>query len=131
MQRAKETWARSSKLRWMVERAKAYKAENRRFLVFTSFSTAAHLVQEVLAEHGFVTRLFVGSTTDAARRDAVLAFRNGQIAGLVLTFGAGGTGLHLAPAGSAVIHLDATWTPAAHEQVRGLRPLKNPARVFA
>jgi SNF2 family DNA or RNA helicase len=131
MQRAKETWARSSKLRWMVERAKAYKAENRRFLVFTSFSTAAHLVQEVLAEHGFVTRLFVGSTTDAARRDAVLAFRNGQIDGLVLTFGAGGTGLHLAPAGSAVIHLDATWTPAAHEQVRGLRPLKNPARVFA
>jgi len=131
MQRAKETWARSSKLRWMVERVKAYKAENRRFLVFTSFSTAAHLVQDVLAEHGFVTRLFVGSTTDAARRDAVLAFRNGLLDGLVLTFGAGGTGLHLAPAGSAVIHLDATWTPAAHEQVRGLRPLKNPARLFA
>lgn len=122
MQRAKETWARSSKLRWMVERVKAYKAEGRRFLVFTSFSTAAHLVQEVLAEHGFVTRLFVGSTTDAARRDAVLAFRNSQLDGLVLTFGAGGTGLHLAPAGSAVIHLDATWTPAAHEQVRAAPP---------
>jgi SNF2 family DNA or RNA helicase len=116
MQRAKDTWSRSSKLRWMVERVKAYKAEKRRFLIFTSFSTAAHLVQEVLSEHSFVTRLFVGSTTDAARRDAVLAFRNSQLDGLVLTFGAGGTGLHLAPAGSAVIHLDATWTPAAHEQ---------------
>ena len=28
----------------------------------------------------------------------------------------GGTGLHVAPAGAAVAHLDATWTPAAHEQ---------------
>jgi SNF2 family DNA or RNA helicase len=126
MQRAKETWARSSKLRWLVDRVKEYKADNRRFLVFTSFSTAAHLVQEVLAEHEFVTRLFVGSTTDAARRDAVLAFRNGLLDGLVLTYGAGGTGLHLAPAGSAVIHLDATWTPAAHEQVRRAEPPKGP-----
>jgi SNF2 family DNA or RNA helicase len=116
MHRAKNTWMRSTKLKWLVDRVDTYKQEDRKFLVFTSFSTSAHLVHEVLSERGLNTRLFVGSTTDAARRDAVLDFRAGRLDGLILTFGAGGTGLHLAPTGSAVIHLDATWTPAAHEQ---------------
>jgi SNF2 family DNA or RNA helicase len=116
MQCAKDTWERSTKLRWLMERVKFYKADGRRFLIFTSFSTAATLVHEILSAHGFTTRLFIGSSTDSARRDAVLAFRSNLLDGLVLTFGAGGTGLHLAPAGSAVLHLDATWTPAAHAQ---------------
>ena len=99
-----------------MERAEHYRSENRAFLVFTSFSTAAQAVQLILQAKGYRTALFVGSTTDAGRREAVAAFQRGDLDALVLTYGAGGTGLHLAPAGSAVVHLDATWTPAAHEQ---------------
>jgi SNF2 family DNA or RNA helicase len=113
---ASQTWQRSTKLRWLSERADEYKQQKRPFLVFTSFSTAALLVREMLTVRGFRVALFIGSTTDGARREAVRTFQRGEIDALVLTYGAGGTGLHLAPAGAAVVHLDAAWTPAAHEQ---------------
>jgi len=116
IERVAASWERSTKLRWLVERAAFYKSEKRAFLVFTSFSTAAQAVQLILKAHGHKSALFIGSTTDGARRDAIASFQAGSLDALVLTYGAGGTGLHLAPAGSAVVHLDATWTPAAHEQ---------------
>ena len=116
IERIADTWRRSTKLAWLVERAALYRAEKRAFLVFTSFSTAAQAVHIMLRAQGHRAALFVGSTSDAARRDAVAAFQRGALDALVLTYGAGGTGLHLAPAGTAVVHLDATWTPAAHEQ---------------
>jgi SNF2 family DNA or RNA helicase len=112
------TWRRSSKFVWLVGRAHVYKSENRQFIVFSSFATAACAVDAVLRNEGFRVATYIGSTSDAARKDAIRSFKNGQLDALVMTFGAGGTGLHLAPAGTAVVHLDAAWTPAAHEQAQ-------------
>ncbi|MEY3012404.1 MAG: hypothetical protein RIT45_1139 [Pseudomonadota bacterium] len=91
------------------------RAQGRRALVFSQFTAHLDLCAEALAADGATLLRLDGRTPVQARREAVEAFQAGRADVLLVSLGAGGTGLTLTAA-DAVVLLDPWWNPALEAQ---------------
>jgi len=87
-------------------------------LIYSTWSTPLKALQQMLEalNPDMKTGLFIGSASGEERNWLKHQFNAGAIKVMLLTYGAGGVGLNLAPRAKTVIHLDAAWTPAAARQ---------------
>jgi len=85
-------------------------------LIYSTWSTPLKALQQMLESLDQKTGLFIGSASGEERNWLKQQFNAGAIKVMLLTYGAGGVGLNLAPRAKTVIHLDAAWTPAAARQ---------------
>jgi SNF2 family DNA or RNA helicase len=91
------------------------RAAGRRALVFSQFTSHLDLCAEAFAADGARLLRLDGRTAKAARVKAVDAFQRGEADALLVSLGAGGTGLTLTAA-DAVVLLDPWWNPALEAQ---------------
>lgn len=103
----------SGKLANLLEMLDELRAEGRRVLLFSQFTSMLALIEAELQQRDFPYVLLTGSTTD--RRTPVRQFQNGQVPLFLISLKAGGTGLNLTAA-DTVIHYDPWWNPAAENQ---------------
>ena len=85
-------------------------------LIYSSFSTPLRAINMMLKDIGVESVLYIGETDAYERTVALRRFKSGEVSVMLLTYGSGGTGLNLCPAGRAVLHLDTPWTPASIRQ---------------
>ena len=87
-------------------------------LIYSTWSTPLKALKHMLEtlNPDMKTGLFIGSASGEERNTLKQQFNFGAIKVMLLTYGAGGVGLNLAPRAKTVIHLDAAWTPAAARQ---------------
>jgi len=84
-------------------------------LVFSQWVTLLDLLDHLIAHDGLkIARLDGGMSLDA-RQEQVDRFQEGRAEVFLVSLHAGGTGLNLTAA-TYVIHLDAWWNPASHDQ---------------
>jgi SNF2 family DNA or RNA helicase len=103
----------SAKLESLFRLIAAERAEKRRILVFSQFTSMLALIAGGLEERGIRHALLTGATTD--RQRMVDAFQEGRVEVFLISLKAGGTGLNLTSA-ETVIHYDPWWNPAAQAQ---------------
>lgn len=106
---------RSSKLDAAVEILEQLRAEGRRALVFSQFTSLLGKLRARLTDAGIAYRYLDGSTPQARRSQEVDAFQAGDGDVFLLSLKAGGVGLNLTGA-DTVLHLDPWWNPAAEAQ---------------
>lgn len=83
--------------------------EGKSVVIFVSFKTSAHALQQKLAYLGTVGMITGGVTMDQ-RNKVIDSFQKGETKIVVCTFGAGGVGITLTAA-HHVILMDRPWTP--------------------
>jgi superfamily II DNA or RNA helicase len=103
----------SAKLESLFRLIAAERAEKRRILVFSQFTSMLALIAAGLEQRGIRHALLTGATTDRQRQ--VDAFQEGRVEVFLISLKAGGTGLNLTSA-ETVIHYDPWWNPAAQAQ---------------
>ena len=103
----------SAKLESLFRLIAAERAEQRRILVFSQFTSMLALIAAGLDERGLRYALLTGATADRQRQ--VDAFQEGRVELFLISLKAGGTGLNLTSA-ETVIHYDPWWNPAAQAQ---------------
>ena len=103
----------SAKLESLFRLLAAERAEQRRILVFSQFTSMLALIAAGLEERGIRYGLLTGATADRQRQ--VDAFQEGRVEVFLISLKAGGTGLNLTSA-ETVIHYDPWWNPAAQAQ---------------
>jgi superfamily II DNA or RNA helicase len=86
-----------------------------RALVFSQFTRLLDLLADHLAPDGLRIVRLDGRMSTAERQRSIDAFQAGDAEVFLISLHAGGTGLNLTAA-SAVLHLDAWWNPAVHDQ---------------
>ena len=77
---------------------------------------AAAAARGVLEEHGARAVFFHGQLSSKARAEAIADFHDDPAARVFFSTDAGGVGLNLQEAASAVVHLEVPWNPAILEQ---------------
>lgn len=77
------------------------------------FSAHRGPIEELGQRKGW--RAILGGASQEERRDAVRAFQAGELRGIALTIGAGGTGLTLTRS-ARIVFVDLSWTPAENSQ---------------
>ncbi|MEO5345799.1 MAG: DEAD/DEAH box helicase [Magnetococcus sp. YQC-9] len=90
-------------------------ANGHKALVFSQFTSYLAIIRELLDQEGIVYQYLDGSTSPAARREAVQAFQSGVGDLFLISLRAGGLGLNLTAA-DYVIHMDPWWNPAVEDQ---------------
>ena len=105
----------SSKLESLLEITAELREESRRALVFSQFTSYLDIVEPELRAHGHSTLRLDGSTPARERGRLVAAFQNGDADLFLLSLKAGGTGLNLTAADTAIL-LDPWWNPAVEDQ---------------
>jgi superfamily II DNA or RNA helicase len=110
-----QTTAESSKLQALLELLDELTQEQRRALVFSQFTSFLELVRAQLDLAGISSQYLDGSTPAAERAQRVAAFQNGESDVFLISLKAGGTGLNLTAADTAIL-LDPWWNPAAEDQ---------------
>ena len=103
----------SGKLDSLLEMLDELRAEGRRILLFSQFTSMLALIETELQKRDMPYALLTGSTTD--RRTPVQQFQSGEVPLFLISLKAGGTGLNLTAA-DTVIHYDPWWNPAAEQQ---------------
>ncbi len=106
---------RSSKLDAAIEVLEQLRAEGRRALVFSQFTSLLGKLRARLTDAGIAYRYLDGSTPQTRRAQEVDAFQAGDGDVFLLSLKAGGVGLNLTGA-DTVLHLDPWWNPAAESQ---------------
>ena len=84
-------------------------------LVFSQYVAMGKLLEGHLLSRGHEVGLLHGGLSMAARQDLVDRFQGGELAVLLLSLKAGGTGLNLTRA-TQVVHYDRWWNPAVEDQ---------------
>ncbi len=87
--------------------------ENRRILLFSSFTSMLALIEDHLLRNDIRFLKLTGQTQD--RASLVKEFQTGTVPIFLISLKAGGTGLNLTAA-DTVIHYDPWWNPAAENQ---------------
>lgn len=87
--------------------------EDRRILLFSSFTSMLALIEQHLNENGIPFAKITGNTKD--RQAQVEEFQKGDLPVFLISLKAGGTGLNLTAA-DTVIHYDPWWNPSAENQ---------------
>jgi superfamily II DNA or RNA helicase len=112
---APEAGVSSSKLETFEALVEELRSEGHRALVFSQFVDYLHLVRTRLDRLGVSYQYLDGSSTRAARANAVAKFSGGEGDVFLISLKAGGFGLNLTAA-DYVIHLDPWWNPAVEDQ---------------
>jgi SNF2 family DNA or RNA helicase len=84
-------------------------------LVFSQYVAMGRLLERHLADNGVGTLFLHGGVPPGRRTTMVDRFQTGEVAVLLLSLKAGGTGLNLTRA-TQVIHVDRWWNPAVEDQ---------------
>jgi len=105
----------AAKLKRLVELVHELRDEGHRALIFSQFVDFLHLVRARLGAEHISYQYLDGSTSEVARKQAVVNFQTGQGDVFLISLKAGGFGLHLTAA-DYVIHLDPWWNPAVEAQ---------------
>ncbi len=105
----------SSKLSGCLKLIERLKAEGKKILLFSSFTTILDLIEVELYHRNISSIKLTGSTPKTERRELVNAFQNDDTSVFLISLKAGGTGLNLTAA-QAVIHYDPWWNISAQNQ---------------
>jgi superfamily II DNA or RNA helicase len=105
----------SAKLDALLELLDNLRAENRRVLVFSQFTTMLGLIAEALTQRRIKHLMLTGDTPSTQRADLVRTFQEGTVPVFLISLKAGGVGLNLTAA-DTVIHYDPWWNPAVEAQ---------------
>lgn len=103
----------SAKLDFLMEMLTSLMEENKKVLLFSSFTSMLSLIEEALKERNMNFVKLTGSTLD--RKTPIKSFQKGEVPIFLISLKAGGTGLNLTAA-DTVIHYDPWWNPAAEAQ---------------
>jgi hypothetical protein len=107
--------SRSGKLDLLDDLLATITAEGEHALIFTQFVQMGRLLERHLGDRG-IDNAFLHGQTRIDRRERIVAdFQSGDLAVLVLSLKAAGTGLNLTRA-THVIHYDQWWNPAVEDQ---------------
>ncbi len=110
---AKKAAAPSAKLLELMTMVEELLEENRKILVFSSFTSMLALIEAELQARRVPYALLTGDTDN--RAEVVRAFQQGLVPIFLISLKAGGVGLNLTAA-DTVIHYDPWWNPAAENQ---------------
>lgn len=105
----------SSKLKGCMELIHSLKDNHNKILLFSSFTSVLHLIQEQCQKEHITCYLLDGSTPKEKRKEMVDAFQKDQTTLFLISLKAGGSGLNLTAA-QAVIHYDPWWNMSAKNQ---------------
>lgn len=105
----------SSKLDAAMELIQARVDAGEQVVVFSQFSRAIDLLCARLDKAGITNGKYTGGTRNTTRNNIVTGFAAGTISVFAGTIGAGGTGLNLQTAGTAIF-LDRAWKPGDNLQ---------------
>lgn len=105
----------SSKLKGCMELIHSLKDNHNKVLLFSSFTSVLHLLQEQCQKEHITYYLLDGSTPKEKRKEMVDAFQTDQTTLFLISLKAGGSGLNLTAA-QAVIHYDPWWNMSAKNQ---------------
>jgi superfamily II DNA or RNA helicase len=105
--------APSAKLERLLELLEELRAEGRRVLVFSQFTSMLSLIEDALDARGIAYAKLTGQTKK--RDEAIDRFRQGTVEVFLISLKAGGVGLNL-PEADTVIHYDPWWNPAVEAQ---------------
>lgn len=108
----------SGKLELLLTIVEQLRAENRRILIFSQFSSMLKIIEKELDKLGYQTFYLDGQTPIKDRVNMTEAFNNGEKEMFIVSLKAGGTGLNLTGA-DTVILFDLWWNPAVEEQAAG------------
>jgi SNF2 family DNA or RNA helicase len=103
----------SAKLEALLELLQSLRADGRRVLVFSQFTSMLALIGKTLDVARLDYAVLTGDTADRAA--PVRRFQSGDVPILLASLKAGGVGLNLTAA-DAVVHYDPWWNPAAETQ---------------
>ncbi len=106
---------RSAKLERALELLRELRDEGHRCLVFSQFTSHLDLVADAMAAEGFQILRLDGRCSARERQRSVERFQAGGADAMLISLGAGGTGLTLTAADSVLL-LDPWWNPAAEAQ---------------
>lgn len=105
----------SSKLQACLELIESLKENNKKVLLFSSFTTMLDLIADELEKRDISFLKLTGATNKEDRRKMVDQFQNDNTTVFLISLKAGGTGLNLTAA-EAVIHYDPWWNISAQNQ---------------
>lgn len=105
--------SQSAKLEWLADTLPEMVEEGRQILLFSQFTQALGLVEDLLKEQGISYSKLTGQTRK--RQEAIDRFQQGNARVFLISLKAGGSGLNLTAA-DTVIHIDPWWNPAVEQQ---------------
>lgn len=105
----------SSKLEGCMDLILSAKANDKKVLLFSSFTSLLDLMEDELVKQDITYLKLTGETSKEARREAVNRFQNKEADVFLISLKAGGTGLNLTVA-EVVIHFDPWWNMSAQNQ---------------
>ncbi len=105
--------SQSAKLDWLAQALPEMVEEGRQILLFSQFTQALGLVEDLLKQQKISYSKLTGQTRK--RQEAIDRFQSGEARVFLISLKAGGSGLNLTAA-DTVIHIDPWWNPAAEQQ---------------
>lgn len=105
----------SSKLKGCMELVHSLKDNDKKILLFSSFTSVLHLIEEQCHKEHISYYLLDGSVPKEKRKAMVDAFQSDETTLFLISLKAGGSGLNLTSA-QAVIHYDPWWNMSAKNQ---------------
>ncbi len=105
----------SSKLEGCMELIHSLKDNNKKILLFSSFTSVLDLVAKQCVKEHISYYMLTGKTSKEKRKEYVDAFQNDETTLFLISLKAGGSGLNLTNA-QAVIHFDPWWNMSAKNQ---------------
>ena len=105
----------SSKIKGCMDLVDQLVANQKKILIFSSFTTVLDLIAAELTKKNYSFYLLTGATKKQERHRLVNEFQNDNTKIFLISLKAGGTGLNLTAA-QAVIHLDPWWNMSAQNQ---------------
>ncbi|WP_182201221.1 DEAD/DEAH box helicase [Paraliobacillus salinarum] len=109
---------KSGKLEHLRELVNDMRAQGKRLLIFSQFSSMLQIIGETLRKDGYSYHYLDGSTPSEDRVNMADAFNEGDKDIFLISLKAGGTGLNLTGA-DTVILFDLWWNPAIESQAAG------------
>ncbi|AQP53503.1 hypothetical protein CBF34_00100 [Vagococcus penaei] len=108
----------SGKLTQTLELVQTAKANGKRMLLFSQFTSMLSILEEEFEKIGISTFYLRGSTPIAKRQEMVERFNRGENDVFLISLKAGGTGLNLTGADTVILY-DLWWNPAVEDQATG------------
>lgn len=105
----------SSKMKGCMELIHSLRESDKKILLFSSFTSVLHLIEEQCQKEHISYYLLDGSTPKEKRKSMVDQFQKDQTTLFLISLKAGGSGLNLTSA-QAVIHFDPWWNMSAKNQ---------------
>ena len=105
----------SSKVLACLGLVKTLKENNKKMLIFSSFTSLMELLAQEFDRQEISYYMLSGSTKKEKRKEMVEAFQKDEVPVFLISLKAGGTGLNLTAA-EAVIHIDPWWNISAQNQ---------------